>query len=254
MVLEDVRREDDLVGGLGDVARASAGELVGIDEEAAVRITGVEGDHAVVDVLLGALALITRGEKAASGVGVLARFETGGLGVVVVTVAVFLGNVLEDDTPVAFNVDGATDLGVIDIGRAEIAFGSDPVGSVIGRASLRGAGVVFVLEGVLLIFGNVIDEIVGGLLGDVRVFLQEDRILADLGGDVVLGVFGILDAIGEVRVGGACGRGLGVAVTVDGGGMGSVRSGGGMGMRSQNNGDWNHQRGDQLRNHGLLLL
>ena len=43
-------------GGLGrDMAGASAGQLVGVNEESPVGITGVQRQHPVVDKLLGAL-------------------------------------------------------------------------------------------------------------------------------------------------------------------------------------------------------
>ena len=39
----------------GDVTGAGTGELVGVDEESSVGITGVQGEHPVVDILLGTL-------------------------------------------------------------------------------------------------------------------------------------------------------------------------------------------------------
>ena len=39
----------------GDVTGAGTGELVGVDEESSVWITGVQGEHPVVDILLGTL-------------------------------------------------------------------------------------------------------------------------------------------------------------------------------------------------------
>ena len=70
------------------MTRASAGELVGVDEEAAVGVAGVHGQHPVVDVLLGALALVAGGQQAARGVGVQAGLQAGGLRVVVATVSI----------------------------------------------------------------------------------------------------------------------------------------------------------------------
>ena len=87
---------------MGDVARAGGGEFVGVDEETSIGIARVDGHHAVVDVFLGALAVVTGGEETASGVGGEAGLEAGGLGVVVVAVAVLFRDVLEDDAPVAF--------------------------------------------------------------------------------------------------------------------------------------------------------
>lgn len=214
------------------MARAGGGEFVGVDEETSIGIARVDGHHAVVDVFLGALAVVTRGEETASGVGGEAGLEAGGLGVVVVAVAVLFGDVLEDDAPVAFDVDGAADLGVVDGGGAEVALGSGPVAEIEGGGALGGAGVVRVVESRFLVGADVLDEVVGGLLGNVGVFFEENGILRDLVGDLVVGVFGIFDTEGEVRVKGALGRGFGVAVAV---GAGCV--GGGVG-RSVVGGDW----------------
>ena len=103
------------LGCLGDVAGAGTGQLVGVDEESSVGITGVEGEHSVVDVLLGVLGLVAGGQQSAGAVREQAGLQSGGLGVVVVTVAVTLGDVLEDDPPVTLNIDSPGDLGVVNI-------------------------------------------------------------------------------------------------------------------------------------------
>ena len=118
------------------MARAGRGELVRVNEESPVGVTGVQGDHPVVDVLLGALGVVAGGEESAGGVGGQAGLQAGGLGVVVVSVAVLLGDVLQDDAPVALDVDGAADLGVVDLAGAEVALGAGPVGKVEGRGAL----------------------------------------------------------------------------------------------------------------------
>ena len=48
------------------MARTGRWEFVGINEETSVRITGVYGDHSVVNVFLSAFALVTRGKETAS--------------------------------------------------------------------------------------------------------------------------------------------------------------------------------------------
>lgn len=197
---------------LRDMARAGRGELVGIDEETAVQVAGVKGHHPVVDVLLGALGLVARSEEPAGRVGGPASLQPGGLGVVVLSVAVLLRDVLQDDPPETLDVDGATDLGVVDVRGAEVALGSDPVRGVIGRRSLGGTRVVAVVEGVLLVLGDVLNQVVGALVSHVGVLLQEDGVVADLGGDLVLGVLGVNEAEGKVGVNGAGWRGLGVTV------------------------------------------
>lgn len=133
------------------------GEFVGVDEESSVRIAGIDGNHSVVDVFLGTFGVITRGQKSTSGVGSAASFQSSGLGVVVVSVSVFLGYVLEDDSPVSFDVNGSGDFSVIDVRRTQITFGSDPVSGVVRRVSFGSSGVVSVIEGIFLIFSDVFD-------------------------------------------------------------------------------------------------
>lgn len=197
---------------LGDMAGAGGWELVGIDEESTVQVTGVERDHPVVHVLLGTLGLVAWGEKSASRIRSPASFQSSSLGVVVLTVSVLLGNMLKNDSPKSLDVNGATDLGVVDIRRAEVSLGSDPVRSIIRRGALGGSGVVAVVECVLLILGDVLHKVVGALIGNVGVLLQEDGVVADLGGDFILGVFRVDKAKGKVCVDSTGWRCLGVAV------------------------------------------
>jgi len=121
----------------GEVARTSAGQLVCVNEETSVWVTRIYREHSVVDILLSTLGLVARGEKTTSRVREQTGLKTGGLGVVVVTVSVSLRDVLEDDSPVSFNIDSASDLGVINIRGAKITLRSNPVSCVIRRWSLR---------------------------------------------------------------------------------------------------------------------
>jgi len=121
----------------GEVARTSAGQLVCVDEETSVWVTRIYREHSVVDILLGTLGLVARGKKTTSRVREQTGLKTGGLGVVVVTVSVSLRDVLEDDSPVSFNIDSTSDLGVINIRGAKITLRSNPVSCVIRRWSLR---------------------------------------------------------------------------------------------------------------------
>ena len=128
------------------MARAGRWEFVGINEETSVRITGIYGDHSVVNVFLSAFALVTRGKETASRVWGLTSLQTGGLCVIVMAITIFFGNVLEDDSPVTFNIYCSTDLGVVNIGWAQVAFRADPVGSVIWRWSLGSTGVIRIIK------------------------------------------------------------------------------------------------------------
>jgi len=180
------------------VTGASAGQLVGVDEESSVRITRVHREHPVVDVLLCTLGLVAGGEESAGAVREQASLQSGGLGVVVVTVAVALRDVLEDDPPVTLNIDSPGDLGVVNIGGTEITLGSDPVTGVVLAGSLAGASVVAVVETLLLRLGDHLHQVVSTLVSDVRVLLQEESVLADLGGDVVGGVLLVQDTVGKI--------------------------------------------------------
>jgi len=121
------------------VARASTGELVGVDEESSVWVTWVDREHSVVDILLGALGLVAGGKETTGGVREETGLKTGGLGVVVVAIAISLRDVLEDDSPVSFNIDSTSNLGVVNIRRTKVTLRSNPMRGVIGRWSLRGS-------------------------------------------------------------------------------------------------------------------
>ena len=186
-------------GGLGrDMAGASAGKLVGVNEESSVGITGVEGEHPVVDILLGTLGLVAGGQQSAGTVREQAGLQSGGLGVVVVTVSISLRDVLQDDPPVTLNIDSPGDLGVVNIGGTKVTLGSDPVSGVVLAGSLAGSSVVAVVEVLLLRLGDHLHEVVSTLVSDVGVLLQEESVLADLGGDVVSGILLVQDTVGEI--------------------------------------------------------
>ena len=208
------------------MARAGAGKLVGVNEESPVGIAGVDREHPVVHILLGALALVAGGEESAGGVGVETGLQPGGLGVVVVSVSVSLGDVLQDDPPVSLNVHGARDLGVVHVAGAEVALGPDPVAGVVGRGALGGTAVVLVVEAVLLGSSDVLNKVISGLISNISVLLEEEGVLRDLVGNVVGGVLGVEHAVGQVGALGALGRGLGVTVASVVGGGSRVMGGG----------------------------
>jgi hypothetical protein len=173
------------------MARTSRGKLVGIDEKSTVRITGVQGEHSVVNVLLGTFGVVTGSQKAAGRIGGLAGLQAGSLGVVIVTIGVVFGDMLENHSPVAFDVDGTFDFGVFDSGGAKVSLRSDPVGSVIGRRSLGSSSVIIVIEGSLLGSNDVLDQVISRLVSDIGVFFQENGVLGDLVSDFVVGILSI---------------------------------------------------------------
>jgi len=280
IILEGIRKRRGVSGKLGSLGQlwyvgnerhllrnmtgAGGGKLVGVNKESSVGITRVNRQHSVVDILLGTLAVVTGSQQSAGRVGVQTGFQPGGLGVVVVTISVSLGDVLQDDSPVALNVDGTGDLGVVNVAGAQVALRANPVAGVIGRGSLAGAGVVLVVEGLLLGLGDVLDKVISRLVSNVRVLLQEKRVLRDLVGNVVGRVFRVNDTVGQVRAFGTLGGCLGITVpmgmgsrSVWGGSIGSRGvGGGGVGV----SGPHGHNRDDegntsnQFRYHGVLCL
>ena len=159
------------------MARTSRWQLVGIDEKSTIRITRVQRKHSVVNILLSTLGLITRSQKSTSRVWSQASFQPSSLSVVVMTIRVVFGNMLENNSPVPFNIDSPPDLAVNHLGWAQVTFGSDPVAGIIGRRSLGSSSVVLVVKSGFLVSGDMFDKVVGALVGHVRVLLQEDGVL-----------------------------------------------------------------------------
>ena len=69
---------------------------------------------------------------------------------------------------------------------------------VVLAGSLAGASVVAVVETLLLRLGDHLHEVVSTLVSDVGVLLQEESVLADLGGDVVSGILLVQDTVGKI--------------------------------------------------------
>jgi len=208
------------------MARTSTGELVCINEESSVWITRVKGQHSVVDKLLGALGLVAGGQESAGTVGEQTGLQSGGLGVVVVTISISVRNVLENDSPVALNIDSAGDLGIVNIRGTEVSLRSNPVGSVILAWSLGCSGVVAVVKVFLLRLGNAINKVISRLVSNVSILLEEESILGDLSSNVIGWILLVNDTVGKVRSFSTLGWGLGVTVAISG----SMRGMGGRGV------------------------
>jgi hypothetical protein len=125
----------------------------------------------VVGVLLGTLGAVTRSQEPTGRVWSQAGLKPGGLGVVVVTVAVVFRDVLKDNTPEAFDINGPTDLDVVDLTGAQVALGSNPVTDVIWTGSLGGSSIVVVVEALLLVGSDVVHQVIGRLVSHVGVLL-----------------------------------------------------------------------------------
>lgn len=171
----------------------------------------------MVHILLGALALVAGGEQAAGRVREQACLQTGGLSVVVVAISIALRNVLQDNSPVALNIDSTGDLGIVNIAGAKIALRSDPVGSIIRRVSLAGPGVVAIIKSLLLLLGDVLHQVISRLVSDVSIFLQEESILRDLVGNVISRVLSIFHTVGEVTTLSTLGCSFRVTISILGG-------------------------------------
>lgn len=220
----------------------------------------------MVDIFLSAFGVVARSQKSAGRIGSLARLQAGGLGVVVMTIRVVFGDVLEDDAPVTLDVDSALDFGISHLRGAEVALRPDPVGGVIGRGALGSSGVIIVIKSGFLISSDVLNQIVSRLVSHIRVLFQENGVLRDLVGHLVIGVFGVFKAVGKVGMKGAGWRGFGVTVAMGGWGigswvvgnwvMGSRMVGGGVrvGRGRKGQGDWDDHGSNKFENHGGATL
>ena len=92
---------------LWHMARASRSKLEDVNKNALVGVAGVEGQHPVVDVLLGALGLVAGGKESASRIGKEAGLEPSGLRE--------LQHPVDHDPPFAIDVASALGHGVDDL-------------------------------------------------------------------------------------------------------------------------------------------
>lgn len=127
---------------LRQVTRARRRELEDVDEDALVGVAGVEGQHPVVHVLLGALGLIAGCKKSTSGVRVEAGLKPSGLRILL--------DAVDDGPPLTVHVPGALRGGVDDLRWAEVALRSDPVGGIIWGRPLGSTSIGRVVKHVLL--------------------------------------------------------------------------------------------------------
>jgi hypothetical protein len=206
--------EWDVKGLLGEVAWAGTGKFVCVNEEPPIGITWVNREHTVVHILLGALALVAGGEQTAGRVRVLASLKTGGLGVVVVAITIALGDVLQDDPPVALNIDSTGDLGIVHITGAKVALWSNPVSSIIRGISLASSSVVAIIKSLLLLLGDVLHQVISWLVSNVSVFLKEESILRYLVSNIICRVLSILNTVGKVTAFSTLGCSLRVTVSI----------------------------------------
>ena len=78
----------------------------------------------MVDILLGTFGVVTRSQKSACRIRGLTGFQAGSLGIVIVTIGIIFGNMLENDPPVAFNIDGTFDFSVFNSAWTKVSLRS----------------------------------------------------------------------------------------------------------------------------------
>ena len=120
----------------------------------------------MVHVLLKTLAFEAWGQSTASGFGEKASLDALGLGVV--------SDILDDHTPFTMDVLSAEGTGVGHIGGADETFTNNPVTLVELLSVVEG-----IIESLFLFLGDVIYQIISGLIGNVSVLLQDQRIVVD---------------------------------------------------------------------------
>ena len=114
----------------------------------------------MVDVLLEALAVVARGQSAASGFGEQAGLDALGLSVV--------SDFLDDDAPFAVDVHSADWASIKNVARANVSFTADPVALIEGFAIVER-----VVKVVLVQSSYTVNQVVGQLVGNFGVFLQD---------------------------------------------------------------------------------
>ena len=133
-----------------------------------------------------------------------------------------------------------------------------PVADVIRTRSLRSSSIVVVIKGGFLVSSDVFNQIIGRLISNVRILLQEDGILADFISNLVFGILRVLNTEGNISVKGTCWGFLGVTVTMFWGWvMGSTSIGvmmrGVMGHRVGNKLEWRAVAGGARKTRRNLL-
>lgn len=110
-------------------------------------IARVKGEHTMVDIFLDTGTAVTRCQRTARGAGDQASLDALSLSVG--------GNILDNDTPFAFDVHSTDRTGVKNIAGTDVAFATDPVTLVIRLAVVRG-----IIELVLFRRGDAINQII----------------------------------------------------------------------------------------------
>ena len=90
--------------------------------------------------------------------------------------------------------------------------------SVIRTGSFGSSSIIIVVKRCFLGSNNVLNQIISSLVSNVSIFFQKDGVLTNFVSDFISGVFRILNTERNFCVKSACRRGLGVTITMMGGG------------------------------------
>lgn len=131
------------------VAAARSWHAIDVDEQALVWIARVVGEHTVVDVFLGALAVVAGSKGTAGGIREQTGLHSGGLGIIM--------DIVDNDSPLASYVLGSFGHGVDDVTGAGVALGARPVGDIVRVMTRRCACVKGIVKMFLLVVGYVLD-------------------------------------------------------------------------------------------------
>jgi hypothetical protein len=149
---------------------------------------------------------VTRSQKSTSRVWGQAGLQPCRLGIIV--------DVINNHPPVSIDVPGPLGFGINHIRGAKIPLGSNPVGNIVGVGTLGGSSIILIVESLFLVLVQVLDKVIGRLIGDVGVLLVEQVVLGDGQLDVVLGIVGVFKAVVKASCIGTVGGQFGVTVAL----------------------------------------
>jgi hypothetical protein len=178
------------------VAGAGRGELEALNGEGKVLVISVIDQEAVVDGLLEALGLIAFRDERAGRTGCCAVLDASSLaeGLVVGL------DIVHNNPPLAKNIDGATGLDVLDVGRAEVGLLDNVLQAVDGVLSVSKDILVQLLDRVIVVLNGLLN-LIGGVLGVLKT-IRLGVAVGTLGWGIV-GIMGSIMGIMGSAMGGA---------------------------------------------------
>ena len=98
---------------------------------------------------------------------------------------------VNNNSPVTVDITSSFGHGIFDLRGTQIALRPNPMGHIIRAGTLGGSGVIFVIKSGLGVLVQMLDEVIGGLISDIRVLLFEKVVLRDGQFDIVFGILGV---------------------------------------------------------------